>query len=223
MPVRAPGRARLCASGQDRRQWTVPFRTLRNAIAVSAVALAFVVAGSAPASAHDVLAGAAPAADATVGGDLDQVALTFSEPPLAGLESGIVVSVTGPGGDEVSGGSVDVDGSTLRTAADLTVPGSYTVTWRSVSVDGHPISGSYRFTSTGAPTEAPSTSPSPTASTSTSTAMPDPSASTDAASAPAESSGPGVTPWVLGGIGVLVAAAIVTAALVVRRRAPDED
>ncbi|MGN6408630.1 MAG: copper resistance CopC family protein [Curtobacterium sp.] len=200
----------------------MPFRTLL-ATAVSAVALAFVVATAAPASAHDVLAGAAPAADATVGGDLDQVALTFSEPPLAGLESGIVISVTGPDGGEVSDGSVDVDGSTLRTAVDLTAASSYTVTWRSVSVDGHPISGSYRFTSSGAPTEAPSTSPTAPTSTATATAMPDPSASPDAAGAPAESSGPGATPWVLGGVAVLVAAAIVAAALVVRRRTPDED
>ncbi|SFF54992.1 copper resistance CopC family protein [Curtobacterium sp. YR515] len=210
----------------------MPFRAFL-ATAASAVALAFVLVTAAPASAHDVLASTAPAADTTVGGDLDQVALTFSEPPLAGLESGIVVSVTGPDGAEVGAGSVDVDGSTLRTAADLTAAGSYTVTWRSVSVDGHPISGSYRFTSTGAPAPAPAPTPTPTATGPTQTpsaGTPTPSATAGAGagagatSATAGSSGPGATPWVLGGIAIVVAAALVAVLLVARRRTtPDDD
>jgi methionine-rich copper-binding protein CopC len=207
----------------------VPFRALL-ATAASAVALAFVLVTAAPASAHDVLASTAPAADATVGGDLDQVALTFSEPPLAGLESGIVVSVTGPDGAEVGAGSVDVDGSTLRTAADLTAAGSYTVTWRSVSVDGHPISGSYRFTSTGAPTPTPTpTATGPTQSPSAGTPTPSATAGAGAGagagatSATAGSSGPGATPWVLGGIAAVVAAALVAVLLVARRRTTPDD
>lgn len=200
----------------------MPFRALL-ATAASAVALAFVLVTAAPASAHDVLASTAPAADATVGGDLDQVALTFSEPPLAGLESGIVVSVTGPDGAEVGAGSVDVDGSTLRTAADLTAAGSYTVTWRSVSVDGHPISGSYRFTSTGAPTPTP-TATGPTQTPSAGTPTPSATSGAGATSATAGSSGPGATPWVLGGIAVVIAAALVAVLLVARRRTtPDDD
>ncbi|MDR6573459.1 methionine-rich copper-binding protein CopC [Curtobacterium sp. 320] len=204
----------------------MPFRALL-ATAASAVALAFVLVTAAPASAHDVLASTAPAADTTVGGDLDQVTLTFSEPPLAGLESGIVVSVTGPDGAEVGAGSVDVDGSTLRTAADLTAAGSYTVTWRSVSVDGHPISGSYRFTSTGAPTTTPTptaTGPTETPSAGTPTPSATAGAGAGATSATAGSSGPGATPWVLGGIAVVVAAALVAVLLVARRRTtPDDD
>ncbi|MCT9620207.1 copper resistance CopC family protein [Curtobacterium sp. C2H10] len=203
----------------------MPFRALL-ATAASAVALAFVLVTAAPASAHDVLASTAPAADATVGGDLDQVALTFSEPPLAGLESGIVVSVTGPDGAEVGARSVDVDGSTLRTAADLTAAGSYTVTWRSVSVDGHPISGSYRFTSTGAPTSTPTptaTGPTETPSAGTPTPSATAGAGAGATSATAGSSGPGATPWVLGGIAVVVAAALVAVLLVARRRTTPDD
>ncbi|MFJ2978743.1 copper resistance protein CopC [Curtobacterium sp. NPDC087082] len=206
----------------------MPFRALL-ATAASAVALAFVLVTAAPASAHDVLASTAPAADTTVGGDLDQVTLTFSEPPLAGLESGIVVSVTGPDGAEVGAGSVDVDGSTLRTAADLTAAGSYTVTWRSVSVDGHPISGSYRFTSTGAPTPTPTptaTGPTqtPSAGTPTPSVTAGAGAGAGATSATAGSSGPGATPWILGGIAIVVAAALVAVLLVARRRTtPDDD
>lgn len=203
----------------------MPFRALL-ATAASAVALAFVLVTAAPASAHDVLASTAPAADTTVGGDLDQVTLTFSEPPLAGLESGIVVSVTGPDGAEVGAGSVDVDGSTLRTAADLTAAGSYTVTWRSVSVDGHPISGSYRFTSTGAPTPTPTptaTGPTQTPSAGTPTPSVTAGAGAGATSATAGSSGPGATPWVLGGIAIVVAAALVAVLLVARRRTTPDD
>ncbi|MFJ3320553.1 copper resistance protein CopC [Curtobacterium sp. NPDC086286] len=203
----------------------MPFRALL-ATAASAVALAFVLVTAAPASAHDVLASTAPAADTTVGGDLDQVTLTFSEPPLAGLESGIVVSVTGPDGAEVGAGSVDVDGSTLRTAADLTAAGSYTVTWRSVSVDGHPISGSYRFTSTGAPTPTPTptaTGPTQTPSAGTPTPSVTAGAGAGATSATAGSTGPGATPWVLGGIAIVVAAALVAVLLVARRRTTPDD
>lgn len=200
----------------------MPFRALLTT-AASAFALAIVLATATPASAHDVLAGSVPAADITVRGDLDQVTLTFSEPPLAGLESGIVISVTDPDGTEVGSGDVDVDGSTLRTAADLTTAGAYTVTWRSVSVDGHPISGSYRFTSSGVPAASPTTGTSASPSAAAAAPSASATASSGPASALADPSGPGATPWVLGGIAALVAAALVTALVAVRRRTVADD
>lgn len=210
----------------------MPFRAsvrARAAAAVSALAaavFAVVLVTASPASAHDVLAGAVPAADASVGGDVDRVVLTFSEPPLAGLESGIVVSVTAPGGAEVGTGAVRVDGSTLTRGADLSAAGRYTVTWRSVSVDGHPISGSYGFTSTGAVPSPSASAGTPTPSATAAAAeTPVPSATTTAAAAPATTTAagaPGIA-WVLGGVAVLVAAALVTALLLLRRRSRTAD
>lgn len=206
MPFRATARARAAAA----------------ASAIAAALIAVVLVTASPASAHDVLAGSVPAADASVGGDVDRVALTFSEPPLAGLESGIVVSITAPGGAEVGRGAVRVEGSTLTRAADLSTAGRYTVTWRSVSVDGHPISGSYGFTSSGAvpSASASAVTPTPSATGAAAAGTPAPSASTTpaAASAAAPTGTPGIV-WVLGGVAVLVAAALVTVLLLLRRRA----
>ncbi|SDQ12956.1 hypothetical protein SAMN02800687_0467 [Curtobacterium sp. UNCCL20] len=199
------------------------------AAALPAALLVVVLGAATPAAAHDVLSSAVPAADSSVSGDLDEVALTFTEPPLAGLESGIVVSVLGPDGSEVSSGRVRVDGSTLRKSVDLTERGDYTLAWRSVSVDGHPISGGHRFTSAGlvVATTAPTTPARSTPSQSTeSPASPAPSTTTDASPSPAAAaapSGTGAAPWVLGGIAALAAAALVVTLLLTRRRAGSPD
>lgn len=173
---------------------------------------------AAPAAAHDALASAAPAVDSTVSGDLDRVTLTFSEAPLAGLESGLVISVTGPDGTEASTGSVRVDGSTLTKPVDLTKPGRYNLGWRSVSVDGHPISGTYQFTSTGTPV-APSSTPT---STPTVPTTPEPAATTEPSATPAAAAdtardtGPAV--WVLAALTAVLIIAIIAVLLITRRR-----
>lgn len=186
------------------------------AAAVPAAVLATVLATATPAAAHDALASATPAAGSTVASDLDQITLTYSEPPLAALESGIIISVIDPDDEEASTGTVTVDGSTLTKTINITTPGSYTVTWRSVSVDGHPISGSYQFTSTGStPSPAPSASTTQGATTPTaaasSTAV---SAASSAESAPNNSAGI----WVLAGLSVLFIAAVAGILLITRRR-----
>lgn len=148
---------------------------------VVVAALAPVVLLAAPASAHDALVSSDPAADSSVSGDLDHVALTLSEPPLSGLQTGIVISVTDGGGAERSSGDVRIEGNTIAKDVDLAAPGSYRVQWRSVSVDGHPISGEYRFTSTGA-TPTASAAPDPaTTARATDAAAPTATATADAA------------------------------------------
>jgi len=156
--------------------------------------------------------------DSTVSGDLDRVTLTFSEAPLAGLESGLVISVTGPDGAEASTGTVRVDGSTLTKPVDLAKPGRYNLGWRSVSVDGHPISGTYQFTSTGAPV-APSSTPTSTPSVQ---ATPEPAAATEPSATPATAAdtardtGPAV--WVLAAWTAVLIIAIIAVLLITRRR-----
>ena len=189
---------------------------LRTLIAtfIPATVLATALTVAAPASAHDALASATPAADTTISGDLDTVTLTFSEQPLAGLESGLVISVTGPNGAEVTTGTLEVDGSTLTKSVDITAPGTYNLAWRSVSVDGHPISGGYQFTSTGSTASA-----TPTASAAPS--APSASASpTAAATVSAQDGGRDTSPaiWALGGLTGLFVLAIVGILLITRRR-----
>ncbi|GAA3332222.1 copper resistance CopC family protein [Curtobacterium sp. 1P10AnD] len=186
------------------------------ATAVPVAVLAAVLVTATPAAAHDALASANPAADSTVAGDLDQITLTYSEPPLAALESGIIISVVDPDDEEVTTGQITVDGSTLTKPITITTPGSYTVTWRSVSVDGHPISGSYQFTSTGS-------TPSPTPSASTPQETPTPTAAASSAATPAASgaeSAPSNSAgiWVLAGLTALFIVAIVGILLLTRRR-----
>jgi methionine-rich copper-binding protein CopC len=201
----------------------VRFRSLL-ATAV-AVALAAVLVTAGPAAAHDTLVSATPAADSTVAGTVDEVVLTLSEPPLSGLQTGIVISVTGPDGAEHTSGDVRTAENTIAKDVDLTAAGAYDVRWRSVSVDGHPIDGEYRFTSQGAPSATPTptaTSPSAAgAATPTATATAD-AVMSDAAgtAAPVEHQhGQAATLWFLVGLVVLVLLAVLVTRVVSRRRA----
>lgn len=196
-------------------------RVLLASVLVAATLPVVLVAG--PASAHDVLVSSDPAADSSVSGDLDRVTLTLSEPPLSGLQSGIVISVTDAGGTEHARGDVSTDGNTIGTAVDLTDAGSYQVRWRSVSVDGHPISGEYAFTSTGATAPAPSASaPSSSATAGTPAVGPSPSATaTEVAEAQAPAThqhGAATTIWLLAGLVVVALLAVLVTRLSQRRR-----
>lgn len=188
---------------------------LRTVIAtlIPATVLTAALTISAPANAHDALASATPAADSTISGDLNAVTLTFSEQPLAGLESGLVISVIGPNGSEVTTGTLNVDGSTLTKPIDVTAPGAYKLAWRSVSVDGHPISGGYQFTSTGSNASA---TPTASGSPSTPAAPTSPTAAATARGGRAQDTSPAI--WALSGLTGLFVLAVVGITLITRRR-----
>ena len=189
-------------------------RTTAAALAIVAAGLLTLV-GVQPASAHSALTSSTPAAGAVVTEPLESVDLTFSEAPLAGLDAGLRIQVTYASGADVATGDVRVSGTTMRRAVDLD-QGSYTVLWRYVSPDGHPIEGTLAFEyRAAAPTSTPSASVTPTPST-----APTPSATATAtgASDGAPSSSPGIAPGVWIGLGagaVLVAGAVVV--LLLRR------
>lgn len=204
------------------------FRSLLAAAVPVALAGVLVTAG--PAAAHDTLVSATPAADSTVAGTVDEVVLTLSEPPLSGLQSGIVISVTGPDGAEHTSGDVRTAADTIAKDVDLADAGSYDVRWRSVSVDGHPISGEYRFTSQGAPDVAATPTPTATGAAAAPSSGPTATATADAAArdtadgagttAPAEHQhGQTATLWFLVGLVVVVLLAVLVTRVVSRRRA----
>jgi len=189
-------------------------RTTAAALAIVAAGLLTLV-GVQPASAHSALTSSTPADGAVVTEPLESVDLTFSEAPLAGLDAGLRIQVTDASGADVATGDVRVSGTTMRRAVELD-QGSYTVLWRYVSPDGHPIEGTLAFEyRAAAPTSTPSASVTPTPST-----APTPSATATAtgASDGAPSSSPGIAPGVWIGFGagaVLVAGAVVV--LLLRR------
>jgi methionine-rich copper-binding protein CopC len=111
-------------------------------LAVLAAAADVGWAGAGPATAHDVLRSTNPADGATVEQLPDAVVLTFEEPALS---VGSTVTVTGPDGPVGRGGPQLVDTEVRQPLAGGPA-GTYTVLWRVTSADGHPISGTFRFT-----------------------------------------------------------------------------
>jgi methionine-rich copper-binding protein CopC len=191
-------------------------RTTAAALAIVAAGLLTLV-GVQPASAHSALTSSTPADGAVVTEPLGSVDLTFSEAPLAGLDAGLRIQVTDASGTEVATGDVTVSGTTMRRAVDLD-QGRYTVLWRYVSPDGHPIEGTLAFEyRAAAPVSTPSASvtPTPTASTAPTSSA---TATATGASDGAPPSSPGIAPGVWIGLGagaVLVAGAVVV--LLLRR------
>lgn len=100
---------------------------------------------AAPAFGHASLVSTTPADGAELGSSPSEVVLSFSEPvevPPAGIR------VFDGSGERVDTGAVDrADATTVSAplAAGLD-DGSYIVTWRAVSEDGHPIRGAFVYT-----------------------------------------------------------------------------
>ncbi len=141
---------------------TTPPRRLRARAAMLATSLAGALLVSpflltAPASAHDAFSGSTPSADSTVTTAPTSVTLHFEEPPLA---AGLAVAVTAPDTTPVTSGKAALAGTdVVAPLAPLTVSGLYTVAWRVVADDGHPVTGTFTFT-----VDLPTPSPSATAS-----------------------------------------------------------
>lgn len=131
-------------------------------VGVALVALALVVLGAAPASAHAELIATDPAEGSVLETAPDTVTLTFNEPVRLTSQE---IAVYDAAGDEVgstagsSGTEVTVD---LTGAADL-ADGTYVVSWNVLSGDGHPISGALTF-SVGAPSASVTAAPEPQSS-----------------------------------------------------------
>ncbi|SHN43051.1 hypothetical protein SAMN05443668_1097 [Cryptosporangium aurantiacum] len=115
-----------------------------------------------PARAHSGLTSSSPAADSTVTTAPTELTLTFAEVVRGSLST---VVVTGPDGARYQSGSLRAVDRTLTQPVKPLISGRYTVAWRIVSADGHPLQGVYTFTA-----DLPSPSPSPVAPTTPSAA-----------------------------------------------------
>lgn len=189
----------------------------RTAVRLGAAVLAVVVAlliPAAPAWAHNSLKSSTPARDATLPSAPTEVALEFMQ-RLDPTFTTIVL--TDAARRKLATGEPVVAGAKSTVQVTDTLPnGRYTVAYRVVSADGHPVQGSYPFT-----VADPASSAAPVADARTTTAAPTaagPAASPSAAATAAETGGgPGA--------GVLVAGAALAVLVVVAaglrwRRAP---
>ncbi|MFM6982480.1 MAG: copper resistance protein CopC [Microbacteriaceae bacterium] len=114
-------------------------------------AFAFSAVVAAPSFAHAALTGTAPeeGAEAT---DVTSISLTANEELLdLGDGEGFVLAVSDADHHFYGDGCVSVDGATASMPVVLGDAGEYTVAYRVVSADGHPIEGSWRFTYSPAP------------------------------------------------------------------------
>jgi methionine-rich copper-binding protein CopC len=100
--------------------------------------------GAGTAFAHDVLTASDPANGSSVATGPSKVTLTFDLPVKEYFST---ITVLGPDGNHYEAGPSAVDGSTVSAPVQPLGPaGGYTVGYRIVSDDGHPVSGSVRFT-----------------------------------------------------------------------------
>ncbi len=117
-------------------------------VVMSVAVLAFWMLGAGIAHAHTELSSSDPAADASVGSPPKVITLTFTED----INSAFVnVVLTSADGRSWLSGDPRVDGPrvTATVTSDAPPAGLYTVGYRVVSADGHPVSGSYTFTIAG--------------------------------------------------------------------------
>ncbi|WP_193614847.1 copper resistance protein CopC [Nocardioides lijunqiniae] len=120
-----------------------------TALLVALLVALTLLAGAAPASAHATLVGSDPTEGEVLTETPDVVTFTFDEPVSLTAEA---VQVFDAAGEPVESDSSTRDEVITTDLPDELADGTYVVTWRVVSSDGHPITGSLTF-SIGAPSE----------------------------------------------------------------------
>lgn len=115
-----------------------------------------------PALAHNQLVKSDPAEGSSMATGPKQVTLTFDQPVQPGDFN--TIAITGPKGGSWVDGSARVDGNTVTAKVRTLGPaGKYTVGYRILSSDGHPVSDDFRFTLTkpggGKPAASPQADP----------------------------------------------------------------
>lgn len=187
---------------------TARARLLRAAASVL-VAAAALLPGPA-AQAHDVIESTNPADGSTVATLPPSVVLTFDHTPIGVGTEILVKDPTGT--NQADGPAKIVDTNVTQPLKPGAPAGKYTVVWRVVSADSHPIEGTFTFTAKaagGGATAAPGVQSPAAAQSATAQGAP---ASGSSASG---SSGSAMALWL--GIGVAVLVLVALAAFFVRR------
>ncbi|WP_018654000.1 copper resistance CopC family protein [Actinomadura flavalba] len=138
---------------------------MKRLAALALTAGAFLAVAAPPASAHTTLRSTDPKADSS-GAAPTSITLTYNDPVMVPR-----VVLTGPDGARHEQGAAQATDNKVVQAVKPGLPGGrYTVGWRVVASDGHPITGRFTFTVEAADTPpaapaAPAPSASPAAST----------------------------------------------------------
>lgn len=196
-------------------------RTVRAGLGALVLAGLMLLAGPvAPTWAHAELISSNPADGATVAAAPASATLTFTDEIDAQF---VRAAVTTPGGT----GTVQAttDRQTVTIPITSAGPGAYSIVYRVVSADGHPISGQLAFTVAGTPTGSPASSASPPSASASASASAAPGGAAVTASGPAAavpgsdaSADPGSS-WLLwGALGLAVVAGVGAVLFAVRGR-----
>ena len=113
-----------------------------------AISLFLTVNSASIAEAHSTLISSFPKKGTTLGTLPKLVTLTFNEKLLIlGVENPNSLSVASSSGKSITTGPVEVSGNKISISLkSIESFGKFTITYRVVSADGHPISGKYFFT-----------------------------------------------------------------------------
>ncbi|WP_405443768.1 copper resistance protein CopC [Streptomyces avidinii] len=121
-------------------------RTSLTVLALVAAVLALVLGGAGSAFAHAGLSASDPADGSVLQAAPQQVTLTFTESVSFSDDSLRVLSPENERANPRPAQHVDGKDNTARVELSDELPqGTYTVAWRVVSADGHPISGAFIF------------------------------------------------------------------------------
>ncbi|TCB99622.1 copper resistance protein CopC [Micromonospora zingiberis] len=178
-------------------------------VAALLAATALLAGPASPAYAHNVLRKATPAQDAELTKAPAKVTLDFLQKLNPSFTT---ITLSDADKQPVATSEPEVDGTKGTVTIDSTLAnGVYTVAYRVVSLDGHPVQGSYTFT-VADPTATAEPSPTPSPEASQPAESPSPTAEQTSA-APASPAASGSS----GGAGTiaLLAGAVVLAALVI--------
>ncbi|GAA3135791.1 copper resistance protein CopC [Rhodococcus baikonurensis] len=117
---------------------------MRRAMVVLLVAAGCALISAGTAQAHSALVGSTPSADAVLDTAPSSVELVFNQEIQTSFAN---VTVSAADGTQVGAGEPSVQGErvSLVTTGQMS-SGTYTVGYRVISEDGHPITGSYSFT-----------------------------------------------------------------------------
>ncbi|MBP2580032.1 methionine-rich copper-binding protein CopC [Streptomyces sp. PvR006] len=184
------------------------------------LALTVTWAAAPPAAAHTDLVSSSPARGASLDRPPTAIRLTFSDEMT---ERYAKVALTAPDGSAAAGTGLDVSGRTATLPVEPGLAaGTYTVGYRVVSADGHPVAGSFAFT-----VERPLPTPTPTPSPRAPSQAPAPPSTRAPSSPPAPPSTPPPSSTqgaprsefpAAAALSVLGAAVVVSAGAVVARR-----
>lgn len=116
---------------------------IRKSVVVSFVFLVIILLVPTPILAHTGLQSSSPEADSIVEQGFNEIVLEFNTEvePLSSFK------LKAQNGSELQIDTLDIDGSRIVGTIDDEIPnGIYTVEWKIVGSDGHPIEGDFKFT-----------------------------------------------------------------------------